>query len=213
MSHSYTPADLHDSDKFELIEEVAYKDLKPFIMRTIQNQFKWLKIYGIIQLVSLFLMIGILSFMITLSVDSKVMSDSLKWYLAGIAFSFTILIPIHELLHALGFLIMGKRDIGFGMQLRKFIFYAEANNQVIDKKQMTVVAMAPFVVVFIVSLSAFFMLLGNPVSMLFLAIFLLHFLFCAGDVAMLAYFNSQKGLYSYDSRSEKKSYFFVKRID
>ena len=211
MFHNLTPKDLQNEEKFILFEKVYYKQVKPFILKSLRNKSTLLTIYGIIQLIALVIATVILIGLIIQSVKTGIIIQTLKWYLLSIGCSFTLLIPVHELLHALAFWILDKKDIGFGAQLKQFIFYAEANCQVLDKSEMTIVAFAPLVVI---ELLASIFIAFNHTSPLFyfgLGIFLIHFLFCAGDIAIVAFFHHEDGIYSYDDRMGKCSYFYKKR--
>jgi hypothetical protein len=213
MAHNLTPSDLQDNSRFRLLEKVEYSNLKQFVIAAIQKQSKWLKFYGYVQLMAILLAVGVLAFLITAYILGSLDVELLKCYLAGIFFSFTLIIPIHEFFHALAFWALGKRDIGFGMQLKKFIFYAEANHEVLDRKEITIVAFAPLLIVGFFSVLGAILSVGNPEFFMFLSIFLIHFLFCAGDMAIVAFFHSRKNIFSYDDREKKMSYYFVKIED
>lgn len=208
MRHGLTPEALQNQEKFELIDTVTYKEMKPFIIKTIRKKSLLLTIYAVVQGITMAVFAAILVYLVILSVKSGIFTPSLKYYLLAFGCSFSLLIPVHELLHALAFLVLGKRDIGFGMQLKKFIFYAEANRQVLDRQEITVVAFTPLLLVGIASILFCLFTYSTPLFYFGLGIFLIHFLFCAGDMAMVAYFNQQKNIYSYDDRKERRSFFY-----
>lgn len=211
MRHSFIPEDLQNELNFELIDVVSYQNIKQFILNTLKERSRLIFTYSIIQLLAIIVAFVVLVILLFQQIKFHKHSDSLKWFLSSFAFSFTLLIPIHEIIHALAFLILGKRNIGFGVQLKKFIFYAEADKQVMDKKEMGIVAFAPLIVVgfacFILCMFRF----SSPTFFFYLGIFLLHFIFCAGDMAIVAYFSREKHIYSYDNRNEKKTFFYRKK--
>ena len=211
MFHNLTPKDLQNEEKFILLEKVNYMQFKPFILKSLRNKSTLLTIYGIIQLITLVIATVILISLIIQSVKTGTIIQTLKWYLLSIGCSFTLLIPVHELLHALAFWVLGKKDIGFGAQLKQFIFYAEANCQVLDKSEMTIVAFTPLIVIELLASIFITFIHTSPLFYFGLGIFLIHFLFCAGDIAIVAFFHHKDGIYSYDDRMEKCSYFYKKR--
>ena len=211
MRNNFTPEDLQNKNEFILLDTVSYKQLKPFVIKAIQKKSKLITIYSIIQLLALITATLILGILIYQSFKQERLTEPLKWYLIAIGCSVTIVIPVHELLHAATFLILGKKNIGFGAQFQKFIFYAEADRQVMDKREMTIVAFAPLVMIGLLSLIFCMINISSPISYLGVGIFLIHFLFCAGDMAIVAYFSQKEGIYSFDDRKEKASYFYQKR--
>jgi len=213
MRHGLTPEALQNQEKFELIDTVTYKEMKPFIIKTIRNKSLLLTVYAVVQGITMVVFAVIMAYLVVLSVKNGTVTPSLKYYLMALGCSFTLLIPVHELLHALAFLVLGKRDIGFGMQLKQFIFYAEANRQVLNRKEITVIAFTPLLLVGIASILFCIFTSTTPLFYFGLGIFLIHFLFCAGDMAMVSYFNQQENIYSYDDRKERRSYFFKEKAE
>ncbi len=207
MAHNYTPADLQNSEEFELIDVVNYDKLKSFILQHIKNRSGLLVIYSILQLLSI-----VFAVILLIMILFGVFSDHAIWYyLGGIVFSFTFIIVVHELLHALAFLLLGKRDIGFGMQLKRFVFYAEANMQVVNTQQIRIVGLFPLVIIAVFCIAGALFCMNSNWFFFFVAVFLIHFLFCAGDIAIISYFGQYKNLYSYDNRSERRTYYFAKK--
>ena len=130
----------------------------------------------------------------------------------GVLFSFTVLIILHELLHAIAYLLVGAKKISFGMNLNKFMFYVQADKQVLNYKQFMFVALAPAVVVAVVSLTGAIFFYGQPLYYFFMVIFGLHGLFCGGDFGLLCFFENRKEdeIYTFDVKSEEKTYFYKK---
>jgi len=212
MNHNPSPEELLNNPDFELIEEVEYSNLKPFIFQEIVQKSTIIKVYGIFQVVALIILTGTLSYFTIGLIGDGIFKKELLDIGLSILFSFTLLIPIHELIHAAAFLALGKKDIGFGVQWKKYLFYAESNRQVLNRKEMVIVALAPFLTVFIAGLYCFFFSPSNLISLSGLVIVLLHFMFCGGDFAIISFFNRYKEfeVYTFDDRKEKKSYYFKK---
>jgi hypothetical protein len=114
----------------------------------------------------------------------------------------------------LAYLFTGARRISFGVIPKKFIFYALADRQVITARAFHIVALAPFVVVKLICLIGIVEFYDSQLMYFFLSVMCLHSLFCAGDIAMLAFYRIHKGkeIYNFDNRSEGKTYFYSRKI-
>ncbi|HKK81345.1 MAG TPA: DUF3267 domain-containing protein, partial [Prolixibacteraceae bacterium] len=177
MKHWYTPEILQNDKRFVLLEKVEYSDMKPFVKRILQNRSTLIMGYAYAQIIAFAFLLGLASFFLFQYFKNGEFLTELKWLGLSVLFSLTILVVIHELLHALAFLVLGKRDIGFGGQLRKFMFYAESNRQVLNSRQMLIVAFAPLVVVGIVSIVITVFAFPAPFYIFGLGVFALHFFF------------------------------------
>lgn len=211
MTRKLIPEDLQNSNQFELLAEVNHQNLKDFIVEQISEEKYIIRIYSAYQI----LMLLVFTFFLTRSIILAIKGHFEPIAGIGLAFifSFSALIIVHELLHAAAYLLTGARKISFGLILRKFIFYALADRQVISKLNFHIVALAPFVVVKLICLIAMF-LTGSSLFFYFaLTIMCLHSLFCAGDMAMLAFYNLHRGkeIYNFDNRSEGKTYFYIRK--
>ena len=111
---------------------------------------------------------------------------NLTFILYSLFFSFTLLIPIHELLHGLSLKIVGAPRVTYGANLKKFVFYAEADHFVLNRKKFNLVALAPLVVIKIVSLAGIIIFFSHPAACFFVLLMCLHSLFCAGDIGLLS---------------------------
>lgn len=213
MNRNPSPEELLNNSDYELMNEVEYSNLKPFIFNEITQKSVLIKFYGILQILALAILIGILSFYLVGLIKSGLFKPEMLTIGLSILFSFTLLIPVHELIHAAAFLVLGKRDIGFGVQWKKYLFYAESNRQVLNLHEMIIVALAPFLTVLIAGLCCFFFSPSKVVSLSGLVIVLLHFMFCGGDFAIISFFNRYKEfeMYTFDDRNLKRSYYFRKK--
>jgi len=119
-----------------------------------------------------------------------------------------LIIPLHELLHGLAYVVMGARRIRFGMDMTQWIFYVTAHEYPIRSWQILVLALTPFAVINASALSIG--LLFFPAILPGILVFLMaHNLMCIGDFAIANYTLKASGLlYSYDDVKLKVSYFF-----
>ena len=213
MAHQLTPSDLINNDKYELIESVDYTSIKSFVLREIRHKSTLLRIYGIVQLIAAIIIFVLLGYHVATSIHAKTVLPEVKAMLLAALFTFTLIIPIHESIHAIAFLIFGKRDISFGVQWKKFLFYAESNMQVLDRKQMLFVALLPLIVISVVALIGISFCKSLP-SILFCGITLLiHLFFCSGDLTIISFFQRHKAheVYTFDNRKEKRTYYYKEK--
>lgn len=210
MKHSYTPEILQNDERFILMEEVGYSEMKIFVKRILNNKSKLILAFAYSQVIAFAFLLGVVSFFLFKYFNTGEFLSELKWLGLSVLFSLTILVVIHELLHALAFIVLGKRDIGFGAQIHKFMFYAESNRQVLNRNQMLVVAFTPFVAIGVASILFSVLAFPHPFCMFGLGVFALHFFFCSGDIAIAAYFLREPGLYTYDDRSRQKTFYYKK---
>lgn len=211
MSKKLTPEDLQNEIEFELLTEVSHQKLREFVVEQITKEKHIIRIYSIYQIIMVMLFMFLLTRGIVLSI--KGYSEMLIEIGLSIAFSLSVLIVIHELLHALTYLLVGARRISFGVIPKKFIFYALADRQVIAKRAFHIVALAPFVVVKLICLAGLIVFYNQQLMYFFLGVMCLHSLFCAGDIAMLAFYRIHKGkeIYNFDNKSEGKTYFYSRK--
>jgi len=207
-----TVADLENSDDFKLIAAIGYDDLKAFIVSHIELKNPLMLIYSVLQVLvfcGLGIMVGYYCFGF---ISNGKFGDELKIMALAFLFSFTVLIVIHELIHAAFFYLFGKRNIGFGVLWRKFMFYTETHREVLSRREMTIVGLAPFFIVSLLGALLFFFSSSLLFSLGGLTVALLNLLFCAGDVAIVVFLFKQKPhmVYTFDDRDERKSYYYVK---
>jgi hypothetical protein len=212
MGKKLKPEDLLDQNEFELLTEISHQKLREFVVEQISEEKFVIRIYSIYQLLMVLLFTFLFTRGIVLAI--KGYSDLLVNIGLSVAFSLSALIIIHELLHALAYLLTGARRISFGVILKKFVFYALADRQVIAPRAFHIVALAPFVIVKVICLIGIFLFLNQPVVYFFLSVMCLHSLFCAGDIAMLAFYriHREKEIYNFDDKSEGKTYFYSRKF-
>lgn len=212
MGKKLKPEDLLDQNEFELLTEISHKKLREFVVEQISEEKFIIRIYSIYQLLMVLLFTFLFTRGIVLAIKGySALLVNISW---AVAFSLSALIIIHELIHALAYLLTGARRISFGVILKKFVFYALADRQVIAPRAFHIVALAPFVMVKVICLIGIFLFLNQPVVYFFLSVMCLHSLFCAGDIAMLAFYRIHRGkeIYNFDDKSEGKTYFYSRKF-
>ena len=203
--------ELLNNPSFEKIEEISHNDLRPFLRREIAGNQGWELMAKMYQGIGL-LLVGFALIKAFAPYMTRSDTASLEGLGMGVLFSFTVLIILHELLHAIAYLLVGARKLSIGMNLKKFMFYVQADKKVLNYKQFMFVALTPTVVVAVVSLVGAIFFYGQPLYYFFMVIFGLHGLFCGGDFGLLCFFENRKDdeIYTFDVKSEGKTYFYKK---
>ncbi len=210
MKNNLTPEILLNNPEFELIEEIHYDDIKQFLIKEIGKKTLLMTFFGILQGIAIGILFGLIAYFTTVLIKEGTHKSDLIITLSSIFLSVIFLIPVHELIHAAAFLLLGKKDIGFGAQWKKFVFYAESNMQVLDRKEITIVALAPLFLITVISIFLILLPTPLPIKLVFTVMASVHLLFCGGDIAIVSFFNRNKSneLFTFDNRDLKKSYFF-----
>ncbi len=211
MKKKLTPEYLQNNTEFELLAEVSHQELKEFVVAQVAHGKHIIKLYSFYQLAMFLLFLFVLARSIVFGFKSH--PEMLVSIGLASVFSVTVLIIIHELLHALAYLVTGARKISFGAIPQKFIFYALADRQVVSPNAFRVVALAPFVIVKILCLAGIVIYFNEQLMYFFITIMCLHSLFCAGDIAMLSFYRIHKGkeIYNFDDKTKGKTYFYYRK--
>ena len=202
--------ELRNPEKFELVAQLSHEQIKEFVVEQISGNTKIIRFYMYYQI----LMITVGMFFFTRSIVLAVKGNSLPVYysLAAVVFCFSLLIVIHELLHGIALKIAGAKSVTFGGYLKKFVFYAEADQFVINRRQFAFIALTPLVVVKLITLAGIILFYNHPVFYFLIFVMSAHSLFCAGDIGLLTVFykNKETEIFNFDVKAEKTSYFFRK---
>jgi len=206
-----TPEDLQNPDQFELLAELEHRQIKKFIYEQITPGVRLIRIYSIYQ-VAMLLLLGFLAGSAVVRLVRGVPEPLIYTGYAAL-FSFTVLIFLHELLHAVAYWLCGVRNLKAGAMLNKFVFYVMADREVIGFRTFQVVAFAPLVTVKLACLILGVLYWSTPWAYFFFSVMGIHSLFCAGDMAMLAFYSirEDKEIYNYDDLGLKKSFFYARK--
>ncbi len=131
----------------------------------------------------------------------------------GFAFvAFFILLPIHEVTHALVFKYYGATNVGFGGSWKSLIVYAYAQKFVHTGRELAWIAVMPFLI--ITALLVIAWIVWPQYGVFFGATLFIHTTACIGDFVLInyQYKNRHRLIYTYDDlKEEKRSYFFAER--
>lgn len=211
MNRKPSIEELQDSNKFELIAAVDYSRIKDFVLKFLFDDKKLVPAYMIYQLVMF--IVGLFFFTRAIVFAIKGSATFLLTSIAGIIFSLSFLVALHELLHGIVLKFCGAPRVSFGRVPGKYIFYAEADKFVWGRGQYTLVALAPLVFVQVITLVGIIVFAQSHLFYFFLMLMCIHSFICAGDVVMVAIFYRFPGrkVFTFDNQKEKKSYYFVEK--
>jgi hypothetical protein len=207
-----TPEQIQHSPGFKLIARISHDNIKAFLLEQFSGGSKLARRYMIYQTAMGALLAGLLVYSIITFFQGS--SMELEWFSLAVLFSLTLLVVFHELIHAAAFLTIGVRNISFGAYFWRFIFYVQADREVMGKRQFRFVALTTFIIVNLVTgLGALWSVWENsPVVILWLSIMAIHSFFCAGDYGLLCLYQNHPGkeIVTFDMKQERCSYFYEK---
>ncbi|WP_423130307.1 DUF3267 domain-containing protein [Gaoshiqia sp. Z1-71] len=204
------PEDLIHSDDFELLAEVEHDQIKQFVLEQISPSvylIRWFSAYQVAMIALFLFLTGKAGFLFF-----RGMNEAIQQMGLALLFSFTVLIVLHELIHALAYWTLGYRRLRFGAILKKFVFYVASDQEVIGYSAFRMVALTPFVLVKLACLAGGLFFWSTPYAYFFFSVMCVHSLFCAGDMAMLAFYriHSDKEIYSFDDLKSGKTFFYFR---
>ncbi len=207
---------LHSSGEYQLVESFSIDEMTQFLVREAglqttgsgklaKNSSFWLLMLG------LGLFGGAIGWLIGSA--SKDIADpqwlGAGWQLGlGILVFFVIVLPLHELIHAIFFKLLGASKVGFGYSTKGLMVYAYAQRFVMRLRENALVAAMPFVL--ITSLLVVLLVSVPQLQFVWLLILVIHTLGCMGDFILIkhAWKNRQRYMHTYDDLEEKRTYFF-----
>jgi hypothetical protein len=200
---------IRSDPRFKLLDKLHYDQIVEFATGYIRKRTRSMAFYTI--LIIGFFLLQWSAFAYGIAVNNMNWVSLLKQFLYGLIISLTIVIPLHELIHAIGYFILGARKIRFGAVLRHFAFYAVADDFVANRAGFIFLALSPFVVVTLLNLYGFIWVTGYA-SYTYVSVMFFHATMCAGDFALLSYFefHRDKEVYTFDDVKNKTSYFYYK---
>ena len=200
--------ELRDPEKYELIAQLNHSQIKEFVINQLMQNGKIIKFYMIYQI--LMIMVGMFFFTRSIVLAFQSSPTQLYYSLAALIFCFSVLVIIHELLHGVALKLTGAKHVTFGGYLKKFIFYAEADQFVINRRQFAFISLTPLFVVKLITIIGIIFFFSQPVFYFLIFVMSAHSLFCAGDIGLLSVFYKIKNIeiFTFDVKAEKTSYFY-----
>jgi len=126
--------------------------------------------------------IAIVRWLVSLAFGGHVLEPVGPGWVLGLVVASVVSLPVHELVHAAAFVILGSSDVHVSFGIKDFMLYTSANGAVLPRGRFMAVLLAPSVVV-----TALFVLAGcvwhAPLFALLGAAF--HLAGCTGDLDMV----------------------------
>jgi hypothetical protein len=204
-----TVEQIKKDSRFQLLDKLHYDDIVEFATEYVRKRTRSMFFYLVIIIV--FFILQWSAFLYGIFANDMNTISLLKQFLYGLIISLTIVIPFHELIHALGYFLLGARKIRFGAVLKHFAFYAVADDFVANREAFIFLALSPFIIVSLLNLAGFIFVHGYA-SYTYISVLFFHATMCAGDFALLSYFefHRDKELYTFDDVGKKTSFFYYK---
>lgn len=127
---------------------------------------------------------------------------------AALVVLFVIVLPVHELVHAIAYRLAGARDIRWDYSARMLAVWVVAHRFVADARAFAFVALAPFVVINAALIVAAMIWPAIAVFLLFVLLWHLHG--SSGDWALLnfVWLHRTRGFWTYDDADAGRSWFY-----
>jgi len=189
---------------YELCDQFEHTEMVPFIQPYLKpNNPVMIFFWG-------FNIVILITVVISWLILPEGKSDALMKFGVGAAL-FALLIPIHELIHGIGYKLAGAPKVSYKAHIKKLIFYAMADRFVIASKPFILLAIAPFIIINSLLITGIAI---SPAHLNYIlaGALLMHTSGCAGDFALISYYyvNRSKEIVTYDDQSAQITYFFTK---
>lgn len=198
--------ELEKTSLYEKVLSLPYDELGPFVLREMTRPSQPMVRIWIAIAASLFLSVWFW--------PGLVFPSGRPGILPGLATGLLLLplalVPVHEGLHLIPFLLAGARDIRFGADLKQGIIYVTAHWFVAGRTLFSVVALTPFI---LITITLFVCILFSPAWwkwVLSMTLFV-HSTMCAGDAALLGFMGSFgiREVFTWDDADLKVAYFYA----
>jgi len=120
------------------------------------------------------------------------------------------LVPVHEGLHLIPFVMAGARDIRFGADLRQGIIYVTAHRFLAGRRLFSIVAFTPFILVTLTFLTMILFTTPWWKWVLSMTLFV-HTTMCAGDAALIGFMSrfGERKVFTWDDADKKEAYVYA----
>jgi hypothetical protein len=202
---AYKVEDFNDQGRFRLLLKLNYGDIINFVIDYLKRKTGVTLFFWAFCIISLGLAVTI-RLKITQYYELR---EIFRHTLLGAVGLPILIIPVHEVLHIIPYLLSGARRIRIGMDLRQYIFYVTAHRHVATPLHFKIVAFTPFILISLILIFLVFYLPGLWKWSMSLFLFV-HSTMCAGDFAMLNfyYINRKRNIYTWDDADAREAYFY-----
>jgi len=197
-----TPEELQNAEIFSKVEDLDHNEMVPFILENLKKSNPVTAIFkhGTMILIAIVLFTWIGRW------DTSAFFIGLG---AGLLFTFTIGVFVHEILHLLVYKILGAKKTKLKLLLDQGAVAAVADHFVVSEKEFYWLAFTPFVVLTVAGLAALFLTHGwifYGVS----TFLVVHATACLGDFSLAGYMYEHRDekIYTFDDVENDKSFFY-----
>jgi hypothetical protein len=197
-----------ESKGYIQLESLNHQELIPFVQTYIKKPTK--AVFAFVGINVFFLIAIAFWFVKSGDWEGFKIINGINYISMGFAIAFA-LIPIHEFIHVLAYQSQGAKNTSYDANWKKLYFMALADKFVANGREFRVVALAPFITITVIGL-ILLPFVGQLWSFAVLGALFVHTACCAGDFALLSYFefNKDKEVVTYDDTSTGISYFYGK---
>ena len=137
--------ELQDEQKYHLLTKLHHNDIVPFVFRYIR---KINPVTFVFYVLNILFLAYILKYLMNILLYANFgLKNILLYSASGLIIFPVILIPIHEIIHGLVYLVVGAKRIKFGIDLSQYIFYVTADQFVASENEIIKIAFAPFIII------------------------------------------------------------------
>lgn len=209
---------LHQSDRYRLIESFSIDEMLAFVQREMKLDRKPAahpaqpSPRSLLRLAAVTLFSGLLGYTLAhwllASVDKQAIRSGFEQ--AGVGFvAFFPLLPVHEFIHGLAYRRVGAPNVGYGYSVKSLMVYAYSQKFPTTLREMAFVAVMPFLLISAALLVGWLLWPACPVF--WVTLLVVHTSGCIGDFVLINYWykNRRRLIYTYDDvEGERRSYFF-----
>lgn len=195
------------SDRFALLAEMTHASLADFVIDNFLRKTSWLT-----RLHHAMTIATVAAVLIVAMKSGRPLKWCLLDFVLALVALFLFVLPIHELLHAVAYRIVGAKDIRWDYSWRMAAVWVTAHRFVATAGPFVFVALLPFVVVNAALILAAVLVPQAAVFLLFVLLWHLHG--CIGDWSLLNFIwlHRRRGFWTFDDADAGKSYFFGRAV-
>jgi hypothetical protein len=194
---------------YVILDKMDHLELVPFVQAYLKKSTFYSIAYFLAN--ALIIVLGAFYFVFVLHYNKDLKATKVLSHLSYGALLAFLLIPLHEYIHVLAYRSQGAKNTSYDVNLKKFYFLALADRFVANKREFTIVALAPFVTITLGLLAAL-PFAGQYWNFAIFGMLFTHTMCCSGDFGLLSYFefNKHKQPVTYDDNANRVSYFLGK---
>jgi hypothetical protein len=200
-----TPGEIESGNRYRLIMSLEYGSVADFVIGQLSKLNPVIVSFYIVTAAALAWALILRSAL----GDGWTIARVLPYTLAGLVAVPLLLIPVHEGIHILVFSLLGGRDIRIGADLSNFMIYVTAHRHVVGSGRFLTIALSPMIVISSAFIAAILLLPPQWKWSLALAL-TAHTTMCAGDIAMAAFYwsNRARRILTWDDADKKIAFFY-----